>query len=72
MSEYSKESVKNKDVQEHIEHTVDHHELSSIEDTDTSRAAWLIAITVSMGGFLFGITCNEITNSRAPLTMSRL
>jgi hypothetical protein len=68
MSEYSKESVKNKDVQEHIEHTVDHHELSSIEDTDT----WLIAITVSMGGFLFGITCNEITNSRAPLTMSRL
>jgi hypothetical protein len=72
MSEYSKESVKNKDVQEHIEHTVDHHELSSIEDTDTSRAAWLIAITVSMGGFLFGTLATRSRILEPPLTMSRL
>lgn len=29
-------------------------ELSGIESTATSKAAWLIAITVSLGGFLFG------------------
>ena len=29
-------------------------ELSSIESAATSKAAWLIAITVSLGGFLFG------------------
>lgn len=29
-------------------------ELSGIEATATSKAAWLIAITVSIGGFLFG------------------
>ena len=30
-------------------------ELSSIEDTAASKAAWLISMTVSLGGFLFGI-----------------
>lgn len=30
-------------------------ELSGIESTATSKAAWLIAITVSLGGFLFGM-----------------
>ena len=29
-------------------------ELSSIEDTAASKAAWLISVTVSLGGFLFG------------------
>lgn len=29
-------------------------ELSGIEDTAASTAAWLISITVSIGGFLFG------------------
>ena len=29
-------------------------ELSSIEATAASKAAWLISITVSIGGFLFG------------------
>ena len=30
-------------------------ELSGIEATAASSAAWLISITVSIGGFLFGI-----------------
>ena len=29
--------------------------LSSIEDTAASKAAWLITLTVSLGGFLFGL-----------------
>lgn len=29
-------------------------ELSGIEATAASKAAWLISITVSIGGFLFG------------------
>lgn len=29
-------------------------ELSGIEATAASKAAWLIALTVSIGGFLFG------------------
>jgi SP family myo-inositol transporter-like MFS transporter 13 len=57
MSEYSEKLVKSEDTQGHVEHTVDYHGLSSIEDSDVSRVAWLIAITVSMGGFLFGVTC---------------
>jgi hypothetical protein len=32
--------------------------LSSIEDTDTSKAVWLISACVSLGGFLFGKTCH--------------
>lgn len=31
-------------------------ELSSIESTAASKAAWLISIVVSIGGFLFGIS----------------
>lgn len=30
-------------------------ELSGIEETAASTAAWLISITVSIGGFLFGM-----------------
>lgn len=31
-------------------------ELSAIEATAASTAAWLITLTVSLGGFLFGMT----------------
>ena len=31
-------------------------ELSAIEATAASKAAWLISITVSLGGLLFGTT----------------
>jgi hypothetical protein len=57
MSKYSEKPVKNEDTQEHVEHIIEYYGLSSIEDIDISRAAWLIAITVSVGSFLFGITC---------------
>jgi hypothetical protein len=50
MSKYSEKPVKNEDTQEHVEHIIDYHGLSSIEDIDTSGAAWLIVVTVSMGG----------------------
>jgi SP family myo-inositol transporter-like MFS transporter 13 len=47
--------------QEHIEdvsHAKEHAdqlaELSGIEATAASKAAWLISITVSLGGLLFG------------------
>lgn len=36
---------------EHAQHLA---ELSSIEGTAASKAAWLISITVSLGGLLFG------------------
>jgi SP family myo-inositol transporter-like MFS transporter 13 len=36
---------------EHAQHLA---ELSSIEATAASKAAWLISITVSLGGLLFG------------------
>lgn len=46
---------------EHAEHIDDEsatfekiEELSNIEETAASRAAWLISLTVSLGGFLFG------------------
>jgi hypothetical protein len=29
--------------------------LNSIEDTETSRVVWIIAVLVSVGGFLFGM-----------------
>jgi MFS transporter, SP family, solute carrier family 2 (myo-inositol transporter), member 13 len=31
-------------------------ELSNIEATAASKAAWLISVTVSLGGFLFGMS----------------
>lgn len=56
------EDEKKGDIQAtHAEHGEDEmhtsekiQELSSIEDTAASKAAWLICITVSLGGFLFG------------------
>lgn len=36
----------------HAQHLAD---LSSIEATAASKAAWLISITVSLGGLLFGM-----------------
>lgn len=43
---------------EHIEplhYEKDQSELSSIESTAASKAAWLISIVVSIGGLLFGM-----------------
>lgn len=37
-------------------HLQDASELSGIEDTAASKAAWLISITVSIGGLLFGMS----------------
>jgi SP family myo-inositol transporter-like MFS transporter 13 len=34
-------------------------DLSSIEDTAASKAAWLISVTVSIGGLLFGISFHK-------------
>jgi len=49
---------------DHIEHLEgkaeiinDKDALSGIEATAASRAAWLISITISLGGFLFGMIC---------------
>ncbi|KAF2149676.1 general substrate transporter [Myriangium duriaei CBS 260.36] len=53
---------------EHIENADDGHQsidvtaLSGIEATATSRAAWLISITVSIGGFLFGYDTGYISS----------
>lgn len=49
-----------KEDREEIEHVKplklegDQFELSNIEDTAASKAAWLISIVVSIGGLLFG------------------
>lgn len=43
------------DVSNAKEHADRLAELSGIEATDASRAAWLISITVSLGGLLFGM-----------------
>ena len=47
--------------EEHVQHFERRHsvteqvtELSGIEATAASKAAWLISVTVSIGGFLFG------------------
>jgi SP family myo-inositol transporter-like MFS transporter 13 len=49
-------------TEEHIEDVgsednngIDIAALTSIEDAATSKAAWLITLTVSLGGFLFGM-----------------
>jgi len=36
ISKYSEKPVKSEDTQEHVEHIIDYHGLSSIEDIDTS------------------------------------
>lgn len=48
-------------AKEHADHLA---ELSGIEATAASRAAWLISITVSLGGLLFGTYCFEIDGGR--------
>lgn len=47
-------------------------ELSSIEATAASKAAWLISITVSLGGLLFGMTKRGLALVMDPLTIARL
>lgn len=39
--------------------------LNSIEDTQTSKVVWLIAVCVSVGGFLFGISPHNYNQSYA-------
>ena len=46
-------------------------QLSGIEATAASKAAWLISITVSLGGFLFGMSF-EHSCTGWQLTKSRL
>lgn len=41
-------------------------ELSNIEATAASKSAWLISITVSLGGFLFGYDTVRQTRRRCP------
>lgn len=40
-------------------------ELSSIESTAASKAAWLISFVVSIGGFLFGMSLPPLRSSTA-------
>lgn len=49
-------------------------ELSSIESTAASKAAWLISIVVSIGGFLFGMSLPSSQSSMGDhkLTSARL
>ena len=42
------------DISSAREHATQIAELSGIESTAASKAAWLISITVSLGGLLFG------------------
>ena len=44
-------------------------ELSGIEATAASSAAWLISITVSIGGFLFGMFSAESSGPGDMLTV---
>lgn len=65
---------KEKQTKEHVEDagrrysTADEvDELSTIESTAASTAAWLFSITVSLGGFLFGSAndrCNPVCDKR--------
>jgi SP family myo-inositol transporter-like MFS transporter 13 len=56
----SESQISDKDHIETIEHskTISEQatELSGIEATAASKTAWLISITVSIGGFLFGMS----------------
>lgn len=51
-------------------------ELSGIEDTAASKAAWLISVTVSIGGLLFGMSLADSqevgTNNLRPRIRHRL
>lgn len=60
---------------EHIEPLDDgknQSDLSSIEATAASKAAWLISIVVSIGGFLFGTQSMQLWGSSSDNLPSRL
>jgi SP family myo-inositol transporter-like MFS transporter 13 len=50
------------DISNAKEHAEELAELSGIEATAASKAAWLISITVSLGGLLFGACIFAISN----------
>ena len=61
--EYRSEQVETVERRKSVSEEVT--ELSGIEATAASKAAWLISITVSIGGFLFGmqyfsLVCGEV------------
>lgn len=67
-TEFSDVKFESHGSQDHIEdisNAKDHAdqlaELSGIEATAASRAAWLISITVSLGGLLFGTYVSKST-----------
>lgn len=49
-----KDDVEQIDHCEAVEFSKDQTDLSGIESTAASKAAWLISIVVSIGGLLFG------------------
>ena len=72
MATYNDEKHKVLEGEEHIEVAGRRNsladeitELSSIEATAASKAAWLISVTVSLGGFLFGYVVLAFSNSLA-------
>jgi hypothetical protein len=60
-NEQFKSAEKGFDSSEHVENIAQAHvdeitALSSIEAAAASKAAWLISVTVSLGGLLFGMS----------------
>lgn len=75
-----KEFMKNETIDGYIEDASERRlsvndevtDLSAIEATAASRAAWLISVTVSMGGFLFGkLIIVQSKHEEALLTFSK-
>lgn len=58
--DYEKEKIDAQHVETSV--TLETEQLSSIEATAASKAAWLISFTVSIGGFLFGYDTGYISS----------
>lgn len=71
-------SAKEKAPEEHVEYQQERRlskadeitDLSGIESTAASKAAWLISITVSLGGLLFGYDTGYISSTLASIGTS--
>jgi SP family myo-inositol transporter-like MFS transporter 13 len=68
LHERSSSIDKIEDITTAREHADQIANLSGIEATAASKAAWLISITVSLGGLLFGRTMTPLLASLHPLT----